>query len=62
MKAIDTTSLLLLSPHYTVITKYDGKSAWSILPELDADLIISDVLMPGMNGYELCQSLYESTV
>ena len=47
----------LLIPHYSVFTKYDGESAWRNLSKINPDLIISDVLMPIMNGYELCTKM-----
>ncbi len=47
----------LLTPLYSVFTKYDGESAWRNLSEINPDLIISDVLMPVMNGYELCSKV-----
>jgi signal transduction histidine kinase/DNA-binding response OmpR family regulator/ligand-binding sensor domain-containing protein len=50
----------LLSPTYQVVTKYEGKSAWNALPEINPDLIVSDVLMPGMNGYEFCQMVKDN--
>ena len=50
----------LLSPNYHVVTKYDGKSAWNALPEINPDLVVSDVLMPEMNGYEFCKMVKDS--
>jgi DNA-binding response OmpR family regulator/nitrogen-specific signal transduction histidine kinase len=47
----------LLTSNYNVINKYDGEEAFNALPQIKPDLIVSDILMPGMNGYELCQKI-----
>lgn len=44
----------LLSKEYNVIEALDGSKAWEILHNNSPDLILSDVLMPGLSGYELC--------
>lgn len=48
---------VLLSPVYKVVTMFDAKSALQWLAENRPTLIISDVVMPGMNGYELCRHI-----
>lgn len=40
---------------YQVHTAGDGKQAIEILRSVSIDLIISDILMPVMDGYELCR-------
>lgn len=42
---------------YTVITAQDGKSGLGKARESNPDMIILDVLMPEMNGYEVCRLL-----
>lgn len=42
---------------YTVIDKPDGESALEYLQGASVDLIISDVMMPGIQGDELCRQL-----
>jgi len=37
----------------------DAESALEVLPETNPDLILLDVEMPGMNGFELCKLLRE---
>lgn len=47
----------ILSPSYTMLTAEDGQAAISILHEKVVDLVISDVMMPIMDGFELCKRI-----
>lgn len=58
----DSTDLLhflrqTFQPHYNVITATNGAEAWQIAHEQEVQMIISDVMMPKMDGNELCQRL-----
>ncbi|RYY37490.1 MAG: response regulator transcription factor [Sphingobacteriaceae bacterium] len=46
-----------LSEKYAVLTATNGNMAVDILHEHIVQLIISDVMMPGMDGFELCQHI-----
>lgn len=46
-----------LSGHYTVQLAVDGEQGLEKAKMLIPDLVISDVMMPKLNGYELCQAL-----
>ena len=48
---------VLLKPQYKVVLYYDGESALKGMAEEAPDLVISDVMMPGMDGYELCSRI-----
>jgi len=48
---------LLESSGFAVYTATDGPTALRILPQVAPDLIILDVLMPGMSGKEVCQQI-----
>ena len=48
---------ILLSPYYKVIVHFDADSALKALEEEAPDLVISDVVMPGKSGYELCEAI-----
>ena len=52
--------LLIEEAGYTVCTAADGDEALMILGEHHIDLIILDVMMPGMDGYELTNELRAS--
>lgn len=47
----------LLSPYYKVVTRFDAASALEWLNTDIPALIISDVVMPGTDGYELCRTI-----
>lgn len=44
-----------LKDDYIVYDAPDGVKAWEMAPEIQPDVIISDVMMPHMDGNELCR-------
>jgi signal transduction histidine kinase/FixJ family two-component response regulator len=48
---------VMLKPQYKVSLYFDAASALKGMEEDAPDLIISDVVMPGMDGYELCSHI-----
>ena len=46
-----------LSRHYAILTACDGTEAFKVLEKDSADVIVSDVMMPNMDGVELCRRL-----
>ncbi|MGC9357962.1 MAG: response regulator, partial [Anaerolineae bacterium] len=52
---------MLLSPEgYRVYTAENGKQALEIVQDQPLDLILLDIMMPEMNGYETCERLKAS--
>ncbi len=51
---------ILYQEHYDIVTVTSAKDALSILNTREWDLVISDVMMPHMSGYELTQAIRES--
>ena len=49
----------LLEPYWTVETTADGTSALAAVLESPPDLVLADVMMPGMDGFELLRALRE---
>jgi signal transduction histidine kinase/ligand-binding sensor domain-containing protein/AraC-like DNA-binding protein len=47
----------LLDQEYTIVDAENGEEAFAMAVKLLPDLVISDVMMPGMNGLELCEKL-----
>jgi two-component system KDP operon response regulator KdpE len=52
----------LEAAHYRVISAMDGKSALQMLDREGADLIVLDIMMPGMDGFEVLQKVRENSV
>lgn len=49
-----------LQKQYNIITACDGEKAWDTIRSKNLDMVVSDVMMPNMNGFELCK-LIKST-
>ncbi len=47
----------ILSKRYNVYSATNGKEAIEVMAQEDISLIVSDVMMPEMDGYELCQKV-----
>jgi adenylate cyclase len=48
---------ILQARGYQVITAMSGEAALEQVRAANPDLVVSDILMPGMDGYELCRRL-----
>lgn len=46
-----------LKDYYQIFTAENGKEALEIIAEQNIDIVVSDVMMPVMDGYELCQAI-----
>ena len=53
---------LTLQPHYRVLKAADGYEALRKATQHLPDLIITDLMMPGMDGYQLCSAIRQSQV
>lgn len=52
----------LLDPEYRILESTDGQLALQLAKSEIPDLIISDVMMPNMNGFELCEAIKSDEV
>ena len=51
---------ILEAAGYDVMTAADGLEAWRLLQQKGADLVVSDVQMPQMDGFDLTQTIRNS--
>lgn len=45
--------------HFNAFSAFDGREALDLIGERTFDLVISDIMMPGIDGYELTKQLRE---
>ena len=59
-KELSNALVMLLSHNnYVVDAVYDGEDALSYAQEIDYDIIILDIMMPKLNGYQVLSKLRE---
>jgi DNA-binding response OmpR family regulator len=56
-KTVELVKLYLKRDGYRVITAYDGIEALRLAREGHPDLIVLDLMLPGINGLEICRTL-----
>ncbi|HEX2914158.1 MAG TPA: adenylate/guanylate cyclase domain-containing protein [Chloroflexia bacterium] len=57
---VELLEALLTADGYDVSLAYDGEEALQKVDEDDPDLILLDVMMPGLNGFEVCSRLKQN--
>jgi two-component system, OmpR family, alkaline phosphatase synthesis response regulator PhoP len=61
VKTVDLVKLYLNRDGYRVITAYNGTDALKTAREEHPDLIVLDLMLPGINGLEICRILREES-
>jgi class 3 adenylate cyclase len=56
-QSLEVLTKALSSANYTVITASDGPAALKLVQSGSSDLVLLDVMMPGMSGYEVCERI-----
>src|SRR5262245_50536161 len=61
----EPSTLALLGRHlrskgFTVLEANDGDEAWELAHEHLPDVVVLDVMMPGMSGWEVCRKIREA--
>lgn len=54
---VNLLSEILLGEGYRVREAYDGETALDILEDHRPDLILLDIMMPGLSGFDVCEQL-----
>ncbi len=57
---LDILLRMLEDENYKIAVTLSGNGALKIAPQFKPDLILLDVMMPGMDGYETCRRLKEN--
>ncbi len=57
VKTVELVKLYLNRDGYKVLAAYDGAGALSIARDAHPDLIVLDLMLPGMDGLEVCRTL-----
>ena len=47
----------LKKENYEVCCAYDGQEAWNLFKQQKFDLVMLDVMMPGLSGFEICKKI-----
>jgi len=56
-KIADALKMGLSEDGYDVETAYDGNIGWKLFQQQNFDLVVLDINLPGMTGYELCKKI-----
>jgi CheY-like chemotaxis protein len=52
--------IILERSHYDFVSAADGLEAMKLLTSTSVDIVITDAIMPNLNGYELCRFIRSS--
>jgi two-component system alkaline phosphatase synthesis response regulator PhoP len=61
VKTVELVKLYLNRDGYRVLTAYNGKDALQLARESHPDLIVLDIMLPGMNGLDVCRILRQES-
>ena len=61
VKTVELVKLYLNRDGYKVLTSYDGVEALRIARESRPDLIVLDLMLPGMDGLQVCRTLRDES-
>jgi len=61
VKTVELVRLYLNRDGYRVVTAYDGIEALRLARESHPDLIVLDLMLPGLDGLQVCQALRDES-
>lgn len=61
VKAVELVKLYLNRDGYRVLTSHNGLEALRLAQEAHPDLIVLDLMLPGMDGLEICRTIREES-
>ena len=57
---VELLEAYLIPEKYEGVTAYDGVEALEKVKESPPDIVLLDIMMPRMNGYEVCKTMKDS--
>ena len=54
---VESLQIILEQENYECLTAHEGKHGLQLAREWKPDLIILDIMLPGMDGYNVCRAL-----
>ncbi len=54
---LDAAAFRLRSAGYAVVTASDGSAGWAMVSREKPDVVLLDLALPGLSGYEVCQNI-----
>jgi two-component system OmpR family response regulator len=57
IKILDLVKNYLTKEGFFVITAETGEMAWELFQRENPDLVVLDLMMPGMSGYDICKKI-----
>src|SRR3972149_10482346 len=61
VKTVELVKLYLNRDGYRVLTSHNGLEALRLAQETHPDLIVLDLMLPGMDGLEICRKIREES-
>ena len=61
IKTVELVKLYLKRDGYKVFTSYEGNEALRLAREKKPDLIVLDLMLPGINGLQICRTIREES-
>ncbi|MBC1492346.1 response regulator transcription factor [Listeria booriae] len=59
---VDLVKLYLQNEGYTIFQAYDGAQVWEIVQKETLDLVVLDIMMPEMDGLEVCRLMRQEGI
>lgn len=59
-RTIKLMEAYLFHANYEIVKAHNGDEALSIIKNVNVDLVLLDIMMPGTDGYEVCRQLKEN--
>ncbi len=62
IKTANSLSTGLTENGYAVDVSYDGENAWALIQKNRYDLIVTDIIIPNIDGFEICSKTREANI